>query len=408
MPDLAVELFRRGYTALPRLWSSVPPTSDYVGSRLLGHRAHVVRGADGARLLHDESVVERAGALPGPLADVLFGRGAVHGLDDEPHRRRKALFLDVLTRDRVELLGDDVARELADRTPSWPQRTPFSLFDELVSVYGACGLRWAGVDAEPGEAARVAARLAWIVDGFGFSPAAYARARGARWWADRWARDLVLETRAGHRRPGEGTALRVLASGGGRELSPETAAVELLNVLRPIVAVAWLGVFGSLAMVRHPYLAQELRGPDGADARARFADEVRRTTPFVPALAGRVRRSTQWKDHWLEHGDMVVLDVPGTNHHRSWGDPERFRPSRFNERRTDAFELVPQGGGDVRHGHRCPGEPVTMTLLDRTLRCLAGVAITISTAEPDLRRMPTLPRGGLRVMAVDLPDGVPA
>jgi fatty-acid peroxygenase len=90
--DLALALFRRGYLALPELWDSRRGAADHVRTRLFGRVAHVVRGPEGARLFDDETPVERSGAVPAPLAHLLFGRGAVHGLDESEHRSRKALF----------------------------------------------------------------------------------------------------------------------------------------------------------------------------------------------------------------------------------------------------------------------------------------------------------------------------
>lgn len=404
MVDLAVQLYRYGYEALPRLWGTHVGDPSYAATRLLGHRAHVVRGEAGARMFYDESVIRREGAVPAPLRLLLFGPGAVHGLDDEAHRRRKAIFLDLLAAEPLEALGDDVARELADTVRSWPGRTPLSLFDELVRVYGGCVLPWAGVRVEPGEAATVARRLAWIVDGFGFDPGAGPRAAWARWWADRWARRIIREARVGDRSTRPGSMLEALATGSGAALPIEVAAVELINVLRPTVAVAWLAAFAALALVPHPERGVVLAGPAARAERRHFADEVRRTAPFVPALAGRVRASTTWEGHALSAGDVVVLDVPATNR-RSWPDPSRFRPERFAERTPGPFEHVPQGGGDPSTGHRCPGEQVAMTLLDRTLLQLARIGFTVSTGEPDLRRVPALPSGGVGLTGVEVPAG---
>jgi fatty-acid peroxygenase len=402
MADLALELLRHGYGALPRLWHSVGEDADYARTRLLGRPAHVVRGEAGARLLYDENLIERQGAVPAPLSRVLFGKGAVHGLDGDEHRRRKAIFLDVVVPERVDDLGADVGRELARASRAWPARTSFSLFDELVRVYGVCVLRWAGVAVTRPEAAGVARLLARIVDGFGFDPVAYPRAVHARWSVDRWARRVVEEARSGDRDVPAGTMLEALVRGPAAELTPQVAAVELVNVVRPTVAVAWLGAFAAVHLARNPALGEALAPAHARAARWHFADEVRRTTPFAPALAGRAREARDWRGHHIAAGDLVVLDVPGTNG-SAWTDPDVFRPGRFSERTPGPFDHVPQGGGDRRNGHRCPGEPIAMTLLDRTLFHLAGMSFTISAGDPDLRRIPTLPADGPSIVAVGVP-----
>jgi fatty-acid peroxygenase len=394
VPELSVAMLRHGYDALPRLWSTIAPDDDAVEARLLGKNALVVRGADAARLFYDDSLVERRGAAPRAQAALLFGRGAIHGLDGAEHRERKAMFVSALARERVEQLGEAVDRELHDSALTWPGRVPFGLFDELVRIYGACVIPWSGIVGDPGEFARIAQRLAWIVDGCGFAPAAYSRGWYARLWANRWATRLVEEARNGRHVP-PGSVLDVFSSGPGRQLPAGVAGVELLNMLRPTVAVAWLGTFAGLALVRHPEHGSELADPAAGRARWAFAEEVRRLTPFVPALAGRVRRTAHWRGHHVRPGDFLVLDVPGTNRHRSWQDPEEFRPERFLEAVPGPFDLVPQGGGDLREGHRCPGEGMAMTLLDRTLLRLGRTALRVTTQEPDRTRIPTLPAGGV-------------
>lgn len=46
-----------------------------------------------------------------------------------------------------------------------------------------------------------------------------------------------------------------------------------------------------------------------------------------------------------------------------------------------------------------------MTLLDRTLLQLARIGFTVSTGEPDLRRVPALPSGGVGLTGVEVPAG---
>jgi fatty-acid peroxygenase len=94
-----------------------------------------------------------------------------------------------------------------------------------------------------------------------------------------------------------------------------------------------------------------------------------------------------------------VLDVPGTDRHPgSWHDPEEFLPERFADLMPDPFAFVPQGGGDTRTGHRCPGESLTVRILSETARVLADVPFeTVGDTSHDPTRIPTLPRAGLRV-----------
>ena len=97
--DLVLELLRHGYGAVEadRARRGAGPT---YATRMMGRRAVVLGTEQAARVFYDESMVERSGAMPASLKNLLFGRGAVHCLDGEPHRRRKDLMR--------ELVGDGV------------------------------------------------------------------------------------------------------------------------------------------------------------------------------------------------------------------------------------------------------------------------------------------------------------
>jgi fatty-acid peroxygenase len=392
--DLALRLLRSGYQALPEERTEHDRADTYA-TRLLGRRAVVVRGREGARLFYDSTRIKRAGAVPGLLANLLFGRGAVHGLDGEEHAARKRLFLEILEPDRVDALAATIGRDLARRVEQWRGREVV-VFDELVQVYGAAALAWAGVPSTPERTARTSRRLATIVDGFGGAGTAYPRAWAARIRSDRWARRLVEDARAGRLDPAPGTALRLIAAS---DLPAAVAGVELLNVLRPTVAVAWLGTFLAAALTDYPQWRPLLRDDPAGERRTAFGHEVRRTCPFVPALAGRAFRDTELDGVRVSAGDRVVLDVPGTDRHPAiWDQPDEFLPERFAALLPDPFAFVPQGGGDTRTGHRCPGEPLTVRILAETARVLAAVPFeAVGDTSHDPTRVPTLPRGGLPI-----------
>ena len=222
--------------------------------------------------------------------------------------------------------------------------------------------------------------------------------------APRWAVETVRSART-DRQAARGSALDVFARSG---LDDRTAATELLNVLRPTVAVAWFGTFAALALDRNPEWRARLS--EDAASRAAFAHEVRRLYPFVPALAAKTRRTLEWQGHRLPAGRRVVLDVRGTDLDPAvFDDPTSFRPDRFAQRLPGPYELLPQGGGHPETGHRCPGERITLRLLDVTLQVLASTPYAV-VGDPhySLRRMPTAPKDGLLVSVVEPSAAAPA
>jgi fatty-acid peroxygenase len=163
----------------------------------------------------------------------------------------------------------------------------------------------------------------------------------------------------------------------GELLDTVVAAVELINVLRPVVAVARFVTLAALAFHEHPECLQIIQADE--DYIAMFVQEIRRFYPLFPFVGGRVRNEFDWRGRRYTRG--------------TWGDPEEFRPERFRRWRGSAFAFVPQGGGDHRNSHRCPGEWATIELMKRAVLLLTGT-MSYEVPEQDLgislSRMPTI------------------
>lgn len=402
--DCTLSLFARGYAWLPdRMRRSA---NGVVRTRLLGHEAVAVRGPDAVRFFYDEEHVRRQGALPGPVLATLFGHGAVHTLDGGAHRARKEMFLSALTSPAdVARLTREVLAEWDAAVRTWDDGVV--LYREVSRVLATAVCRFAGVPVEPAEVPAVADDLLAMVDGFATAGPRHWRARAARRRREEWLAGLVQEVREGRegKQPAEGTALRAVAwhrdAGGGR-LEPRTAAVELLNVLRPTVAVSWFVAFAGHALHRWPRQRERLRSGGDAYATA-FAHEVRRFYPFAPFLAGLAVREWEWRGEPIPEGGLVLLDVYGQNHDPElWPRPYDFDPDRFAGRPPGRDELIPQGGADPAAGHRCPGEDVVVALLGALARRLARLEYEVPEQDLSipLRPIPTRPRSGVLVNRV--------
>jgi len=423
MIDQTMELLRRGYlfTTLQRLRPEHQGDGEAMTVRVFGRPATVVRGPSGVRFFYDQHVMRRQGAMPAVVARPLFGRGAVHSLDGPMHHRRKSMFVELLMdEDRVESLLRDADRLLAEALDGWHESGRGTVYDTAVAAYGRAVIRWAGIAERPEVELRRARGLARIVDGFGTPGPSYVAAYRQRIVCDRWARQLITQVREGRRTaPTDSVLARIAAQtdDDARLLDPHTAGVELLNVLRPTVAVARLAAFVAIELLQHhewmTRLADEARERGdtvGGPLATAFAQEVRRLSPFVPLLAAVTTRPTMYAGTAVPQGRRVLLDVVGTNRdHTCWDEPHAFDPSRFlgtGEEWSDHF--VPQGGGRPETGHRCPGELVTVGLLALTAARLS--LLDVSAAEDqDLGwswgRMPTMPRSGV---VIDVRSPVPA
>ncbi|MGY1743419.1 MULTISPECIES: cytochrome P450 [unclassified Blastococcus] len=395
-------LFAKGYGWLPDARRARGRRT--VGVRLGGLPATGIVGPDAGRFLYDEDHVRRAHAIPEPVQGTLFGKGAVHTLDGDMHRMRKAMFVALLMGDGVASLVERATAAWDDAAAGWAGRE-IVLFDEAAQVLAGSVCRWAGVPVSDDPAAAdgvpaVARDLVAMVDGFATGGPRHWRARRARGRREAWLATLVDDVRAGRREVPTGSVVDVVVhhrDADGEHLDPHTAAVELLNVIRPTTAIAWFLAYSGHALVRWPHHRERLAGGDPAFAEA-WAHEVRRFYPFAPFIGGRAPHEVEWDGVRIPKNSMVLLDLWGTNHDPElWPEPYAFRPERFLDREIGAFELVPQGGGDPRTNHRCPGEQVTVGLLSALAVRLARLDAEVPEQDLSisLRRIPARPASGV-------------
>ncbi|MET7750674.1 cytochrome P450 [Micromonospora sp. NPDC005367] len=402
-PDSSLALLREGYRFIGARCDR--HGSDIFQTRLLLRRTICLRGRDAATLFYDADRFERAGAMPLRVQRTLTGRGGVQGLDDAAHRERKAMLMSLMTPAAIRHLGRLFDDEWAARLSRWEQAGAVVLYPELGRMLTRVVCAWAGVPLTDAQVDRRTADLhAMIGSGAAVGPGHWrgllARRRGERWLAE-----LVDRTRRGTLPAPVGSALRVIAEHRdeqGRVLPRRIAAVELLNVLRPTVAIDRFIVFAALALHDHPAWRHRIRDDDTATES--LVQEVRRYYPFFPAAAARVRRSFDWRGYHFPQGRRVLLDLYGTNHHPAlWPEPDRFRPERFDGHRPTPFGLIPQGGGEHATGHRCAGEWITIELMKRAVTNLTSrmrYDVPPQDLAVSLGRMPALPPSGFVITGV--------
>ncbi len=398
--DATAGLARDPYRYIHRMCADLDTA--IFASRLLLRPAVFMSGRDAAVFFYSGGLV-RDGAMPGFAIRTLFGAGGVQGLDGDAHRRRKADFLS-LTRERhAPGIAERVESELAALDRSGTAVPDLQRTMELLLARVA--LAWADVPVPPDE---VEARAGMIADLFRHvSPLdrRHLAARLARRRADRWAADLVEKVRTGSISPRPGSALGSVAAWrdeSGALLAPKVAGVELLNLLRPIVAISVYVTFAAHALARHPGARDSAASGDGV---RRFVQEVRRLYPFFPMLAARAPERRVFQGNAIPAGTRVVLDVHGVNRDPSvWADPDAFDPSRFAGREIGAFDMIPQGGGDHASGHRCPGEWFTIAVMEACVPWLArriGAEATAAAADLRMDALPALPRKPMTLPPLD-------
>jgi fatty-acid peroxygenase len=400
LPDSTLAMAWRGYRFGYQRFDRYQ--TDVFESRVLLESSTFLRGADAARLLYDSGRFVREGAMPMRVQKSLLGVGGVQGLDGPPHQVRKRMFMSMMTPAGIESLRALVAQRWLARLAAWEgdRDGRVVLFDEVGEILCHAVCAWAGVPATEDQVHRRTRDLHAMID----APAAvgprYWRGTAARRRTERSLAGVVDQVRERRLVPPAGSALEVIASHhdqDGHPLDSHVAAVELLNVLRPTVAVDRFVVFAALALHEHPQWAERLRAGADQDVHL-FVQEVRRCYPFFPMVGARVREAFDWRGVHFPSGRRVLLDLYGTDHDaRIWERPERFEPDRFLSHDPDQYELIPQGGGDHYAGHRCPGEWITIALMTTAVEILTrGMTYVVpqQDLQVSLRRIPTLPASG--------------
>lgn len=384
--------------------------SDAFQGRLLFRRTLFLMGEDAAVLFYNPQLFQRQGAAPLRLQRTLFGVGGLQALDGAEHRRRKALFMDlVASPEVVEQFSRLFGAALREAARDWPQQESVDFYGEVRLALTRSICAWAGLPLEEDEVEERCEQLSALFDqGRLFGPPHW-----RTWWrrrqAERWCRQALADLARGRRQAPQDSALHALLhyhDSSGQPLPPHEAAVELLNILRPVVAVSVYAVYVALALEAYPAYRERLRAEESF--LPHFVQEVRRFYPFFPHAVARTRSAFEWNGLRFPAGTRVLLDLYGTNHDaRAWTAPDVFHPERFQRRTPGAYALVPQGGGDAWMHHRCPGEALTLGLMAETARLLAREMEYRVVSDRGLQwsRLPPLPAEGLRLAGVRLAAG---
>ncbi|RLL41984.1 cytochrome P450 [Oceanobacillus piezotolerans] len=371
---------------------------DIFETRLLGGQKTIcIAGKEAAEVFYDENKFIRKGAAPKRVRQTLFGENVVQTLDNKRHKQRKALFMSLMTDEGLQEIENITYALWQDTINSWERKDKVILFEEAKLLLTKVACKWAGVPLKEQEAKLRADQLSALFDSAAAIGLRHWRGRHARNQAEKWIANLVEEIRNDEKDTSKQTALYKMAmyrDEDGELLDSNIIAAEVLNILRPIVAIAVYIVFSALAIHQYPEEREKLKSNDESYLEM-FVQEIRRYYPFFPFAAARVRDDFLWKGHDFKKGNLVLLDIYGTNHHSDlWNEPFVFNPERFKERPENAFDLIPQGGGSHHMGHRCPGEWITLRVMKVSINVIINQIqydVPNQNLNYSMRRVPSIP-----------------
>lgn len=394
--DSTLSLLRKGYRFISDKCGALE--TDVFETRLLFRKVICMRGAEAARAFYDQDKFLRHGAMPTRAQKTLVGVDGVQSLDGAAHRHRKQLFIShLMNHERISELAELNRMHWHSALALWPVHEEMVLFDLAQNTLCRSVCAWAGVPLPPSECSRRAKEFGRMIDSgarFGWH---HWRGRLARTSSEKWLMAEIEKIRA-TKQEAVTTILQAFAwhqDENGELLPSHTAAVELINVLRPTVAIAQLITFSALALHQYPHVREKLHSHN-TEYLDWFILEVRRFYPFFPFLAAHARQDFIWKGWTFKKGSLALLDIYGTNHDgRHWVQPEVFNPERFRNWAQDEYTFIANGGATYAQHHRCPGEWITNRLMKVALELLLE-NLRYTVPKQDLRvslvHIPTLPK----------------
>ena len=399
--DSSLGILKKGYTYFQEKFDE--GNTDIYSTRLLFKKAIVLRGEEAAQLFYDRQKFKRKGATPKRFQKTLFGVGGVQGLDGQAHLHRKNLFMECMKPESLAEINRLFEKHWLLALAQWQKSEETELFWETEKILAQASCEWTGIPLPPKDIALRSSQLDAMIDASGAVGARHQKGRKARKQAERWLSELIGKLRNKEMEVAPDSIFHNFATYRGPEgqlPDKHIIAVELLNLLRPIVAIARYIVFTAKALHDHPEYYNKLKnGPD--ELYLFFVQEVRRYCPFFPFVAAKVELPFDWKGFHFKKGCRVLLDLYATNHdQRIWKDAGSFRPERFNDWNGSAYNFIPQGGGGHHENHRCAGEWITIQLTQKALNLLINrMQYTVPPQDLSIRlnRIPAIPESKFKI-----------
>ncbi|MDA9463004.1 Cytochrome P450 [Enterococcus mundtii 3F] len=359
--------YNEGYKMLGKLREEAQ--SPVVKAKIFNKEAVIIYGEEAAKRFYDPRNFKREGAMPKMVQKTLFGKDGVQSLDGAEHHHRKAIFMDLMTPERMEDYHQILDRVLAHELEQ--QHGTFELFDLSKKVLFTAICEWSGInlaDYSEEEINQLADYQISMISGTVTSPIDHFKGVDNRKKSEKWAQELLEEARENPVAGKENVALYAFAHASdlkGNLLPLDIAAVELLNIIRPTVALTvWAALMGH-ALFSRPDIYQQLKN-DFKELQDPFIQEMRRYYPFFPMLPAFALQDVEVDGYRIPKDSWVILDLYGTNHdERTVDSPEAFLIKRYIGKAKkvsyeEEYEMIAHGGGDFRKMHRCAGEWITL------------------------------------------------
>lgn len=337
--------------------------SDLFETRILGKKVVCIGGKEATKIFYDETKFERNQVAPNRIIQTLFGKNAVQTLDGTEHKNRKAMLMSVMTKEQIDEFLNIFKLQWEAAIDRWKKQEMITFYDEMKKLLCNAVFKWIGYPIE-GEQLKIRTKE---ISSMFEAPVAF----GPKHWYGKLARSIVendlgeiVENLRNQKIQVDKNSIlynfTFYQDENNEFLPKETVVVELLNIIRPTIAIAVYSNFIVLTLEKFPKEKEKLKM--FSDYGEMFVHEIRRFYPFFPFVAAKVKNNFEWNGYLFEEGTIALLDLYGTNRDPNlWENADEFRPERFSQKAM-LNHLIPQGGGSYE-GHRCAGEQLTIEVM---------------------------------------------
>src|SRR5699024_7866686 len=193
---------------------------------------------------------------------------------------RKEMFMSLMTPDQLDKLRQITEKRWHISVQQWMNFDQLSFFAEVKQVMCQIPCIWAGVPIKAHELTMHGHDLLTLIEAFVAVGPRHCQGRMARKRSERQIRLLIRDLRVEKQAVAENAPLHAIAFHrdlNGKLLAVQIAAVEVLNILRPIVAIGRYITFGVVALHQYPETYEKMEADAGKHRYSQwFVQEVRR------------------------------------------------------------------------------------------------------------------------------------
>src|SRR5699024_10565977 len=205
------DLYNAGYEILDELRQKAD--ASVVKARFLHQEVIAVYGASAAKKFYNAENFKRSNSMPTPILKTLQGQNGVQTLDGKEHYKRKEIFMNLMTPDRMEdyrqLLTENLTAALDQ------QHGTFELYSLTKNVLFRTICSWSGIDLDQlsdKQIQQLADDQVAMFEGTVNSASDHMKGLSGRKEAEKWAQELIKKVRQQPQTTDENSALYAFAN----------------------------------------------------------------------------------------------------------------------------------------------------------------------------------------------------